>query len=71
MRSKKISQLERAKFTSKTIDNCYYVERTNPFELKVVSFIDIFNWIKETAIKEGLTVKMVDSKIMFIKGNKE
>jgi hypothetical protein len=29
---------------------------------------DVFNWIKEESIKNGLTVVMKDDKIMFIKG---
>lgn len=64
----RILELQETEFTDDQIDHCFYVENLNTQNMKRVRMSNIFNWIKETAIKEGLTVKMDGEQIMFIKG---
>ena len=66
-----IHELEEAKFNSDNIDHCFYVQNLNTPEMQRIPLQNIFNWIKETALKEGLTVKLIDNNIMFIKGKNE
>ena len=65
---KKIRELPIQEFTSNDIDNCFYVEDMNHPTMKAVRMGSIFDWIKEEANKNGLTVKMTDDRIMFISG---
>lgn len=66
---RKITDLPKVKFTSDIINNCFVVNDPY-FPVNRVAMSDIFNWIKETAIKDGLTVELKDNNIMFIKGGK-
>jgi hypothetical protein len=65
----KISELPIQKFISDDIDNCFYIEDMNQPTMKVVRMQSVFDWIKDEANKNGLTVKMTDERIMFISGN--
>lgn len=66
MIARKISELTAHKFTGQDIDNIYFVD-DKPTQLARCSLKDIFNWIRETATKEGLTIELKDNKIIFIK----
>ena len=66
---KKISELPECKFENDNIDNCFYVEDMNLPTMSIVRMMDVFDWIKQEAKKNGLTVKMTGEKIMFISGN--
>jgi hypothetical protein len=50
------------------IENCFSVNNLNKPNMSRMNLGDVFNWIKEESIKNGLTVVMKDDKIMFIKG---
>ena len=65
---KKINELKERKFTSRDIDHCLYVANMNEPDMHYVKMENIFNWIKEEALKNGLTVKMEGERIMFITG---
>ena len=63
----KISELPHHNLSGQDINNCFYVD-PDPYQpLNRISLGDIFNWIRETATKEGLTVEWKDNKIVFIK----
>lgn len=72
MRFLKISDLPVGELTSDTIDNCLFVENLNTNEMKSVSMKKVFEWIRKTAIEQGLTVKLTaEGKILFITGVEE
>jgi hypothetical protein len=66
----KISELPVKTFTNDSIDHCFYVENMNTPEMKLIPLLHIFEWIKEQANKDGLTVEMRDDRIMFIRNEK-
>jgi hypothetical protein len=66
----KISELPVKTFTNDSIDHCFYVENMNTPEMKLIPLVQIFEWIKEQANKDGLTVEMRDDRIMFIRNEK-
>jgi hypothetical protein len=66
----KISELPVKTFTNDSIDHCFYVENMNTPEMKLIPLLQIFEWIKEQANKDGLTVEMRDDRIMFIRNEK-
>lgn len=66
MQGRRIEELVEHKFDGQDIDNIFFVDSI-PAPLHRISLGDIFDWIRETAIKEGLTVELQDNKIVFIK----
>ena len=62
----KISELPEQTFTSDNIDNCIYIQDANQLEARNIRLQTIFDWIKDKATKNGLTVKIQDERIMFI-----
>lgn len=67
--ARKISELPERKFTNDDIDNCFYVQDMNQPTMSYVRMGKVFEWIKDEAKKNGLTVKMTDERTMFISGN--
>jgi hypothetical protein len=66
----KISELPVKTFTNDSIDHCFYVENMNTPEMRLVPLVKIFDWIKDQANKDGLTVEMEGDRIMFIRNEK-
>ena len=65
MAYRKISELPEREYTNEEIGCSFFVD--NPSDpLYKVSLNKIFEWVKEKSLTNGLTVKMVDDKIMFI-----
>jgi hypothetical protein len=65
----KISEIPVQEFASN--DTCFYIEVANRPTVKAVGMQNVFDWIRDEAIKNGLTVKMVDDGIMFISGKEK
>ena len=62
----KIEQLPVRKFTGEEIGNCFFVQ--SPYDpVYRVKMEDIFEWIKDKAFKEGLTIDLKDNKLIFTK----
>lgn len=58
-----------AEFDGDIIKNGYIVaEREN--RSVTINLQEVFDWIKEESIKNGLTVELKNNQIMFITGNK-
>ena len=66
---KKISEVKPREFTSDEITDCIYVDCKKGGAKSIVKMSTIFDWIKTEANKNGLTVKMTNERIMFIRGN--
>lgn len=66
----KISELPTKDFNSSEINELVFIQNQNTPEMYRVEMAKIFNWIKEQALSNGLTVELTGNNIMFIKGTK-
>lgn len=59
------------KFDGNQIDNCFYIQRRNdPNSVtSIVSMNSVFEWIKQKAVEEGLTIELQENIIIFTPGN--
>lgn len=67
MSGRKITDLRQINFTSEIIDNCFYVDKINTKDMAYVPMSKVFEWIKDQAIENGLTVELKCEQIIFIK----
>lgn len=68
MAGKKITELEQRDFNGEDIDHLWYVD--TPYKVTyAVPMSKVFDWIKEKAEAEGLTVELKGEQIIFIAGN--
>lgn len=61
----KISELEEVSLTSDN-DNCIYVQ---DIKTSTVPMSEVFDWIKQQSIENGLTIELMSNKIIFVKHN--
>jgi hypothetical protein len=67
MTGTKITDLERRDFNREDIDHLWYVD--NPYKVSYsVPLKKVFDWIKEKAETEGLTIELKGEQIIFITG---
>jgi len=55
----KLTELPIKEFSSDMIDNCFYVDM-KAHEMYKVKLSEVFNWIKDEAIKNGLSIYYKD-----------
>lgn len=66
MTFRKISELPEAIFNGQTIDNCFYVEKMNTPEMKVVPMRKVFAFIEDQALKsESFEIEIKEDRIIF------
>lgn len=64
-----MKDLPKQKFTEDEISNAVCIGDTS--EMKAISLREIFEWIKNQSIKNGLTVELKSDRIIFIKTDKK
>lgn len=66
-----ITEFKQIKFNEEMIDNCFFVKNINTPEAKLVPLSSIFDYIKESAEKNGVIVELIDNKLFIHKLWKE